>query len=126
MPASPTRAPNRRLRRSGFALALLLGAALCGSAAAASPVPTSPSSLPPTRSLLLAGGALAGCSDLGPGSCAAAPPAGATRLPSTYRLDDAGIARALAPALWATPGAPSREALARMLGDARRALDTVA
>jgi cyanophycinase-like exopeptidase len=79
----------------------------------------------PGRSLLLAGGALAVCSDLGPGSCAA-PPAGATRLPATYRLDEAGIDRALAPALWAAPGAPPREALARMLGDARRALDAAA
>ncbi len=77
---------------------------------------------PPTRSLLLAGGALAICSDLSPRSCTTAP-SDATRGPPTFRIDDAGTARALDPALWSLPGAPSRDDVAAMLARARRALE---
>ena len=76
---------------------------------------------PPTRSLLLAGGALAVCSDLSPRACATAP-SDATRGPARFRVDDAGIARALDPALWSLPGAPSRDDVGAMLAQARRAL----
>lgn len=79
-------------------------------------------STPPVRSLLLAGGALAICSDLSPRSCAAAP-SDATRGPARFRIDGAGITRALDPALWTLPGAPSREALAAMLAQAQRSLE---
>ncbi|WP_397608227.1 hypothetical protein [Silanimonas sp.] len=77
----------------------------------------------PTRSLMLAGGALAICSDLSPRACASAP-SDATRGPARFRIDDAGIARALDPALWSVPGAPSRDDVAAMLAQARRALES--
>ena len=76
----------------------------------------------PTRSLMLAGGALAICSDLSPRSCATAP-TDAKRGPARFRIDDTGIARAIDPALWSLPGAPSRDDVAAMLAQAQRALD---
>ncbi|WP_397573902.1 hypothetical protein [Silanimonas sp.] len=77
----------------------------------------------PTRSLMLAGGALAICSDLSPRACATVP-TDATRGPARFRIDDAGIARALDPALWSLPGAPSRDDVAAMLAQAQRSLES--
>lgn len=73
----------------------------------------------PTRSLVLAGGALAICSDLSVRACTTVP-TDARRQPSGYRLDDAGIARALDARLWALPGAPPMDDIAAMLEAARR------
>ena len=88
-----------------------------GSLASASTPPPGP-----VRSLLVAGGALAICSDLAPRSCTSAP-GDASRGAARFRIDDAGIARALDPALWSSPGAPSRDDVAAMLALARRALE---
>lgn len=97
--------------RATFLLALTVGGGAWASA------PTSA----PTRSLLLAGGALAICSDLAPRACSTAP-TDPMRRPSHYRIDDAGIARAADPALWAAPGAPSRDEIVAMLAQARHGL----
>jgi cyanophycinase-like exopeptidase len=78
--------------------ALLLAAAL--------PLASGASALP--RELILAGGALALCSDLGARGCTEAP-AGAERQSARYRFDEAGLARALQPALWPQAGAPDSE-----------------
>jgi cyanophycinase-like exopeptidase len=75
----------------------------------------------PPRELVLAGGALAVCSDLAPRSCAN-PPSGAARQPARFRIDAEGIARALDPALWSAAGAPSREAVEALLQRAQSVL----
>jgi cyanophycinase-like exopeptidase len=95
----------------------ILRTALLGIACFGGVLQASVSTAVPTRSLLLAGGALAVCSDLAPRGCATLP-TGAARGPATYRVDKAGIARALDPALWTAPGAPSRDDVAAMLGAA--------
>ena len=96
-------------------IALLAGAVIAAAA------PLAARAEPPPRELILAGGALAVCSDLAPQACAT-PPTGAARQPARFVVDDAGIGRALNPALWTAPGAPSRETLADLLGRARAAL----
>lgn len=62
---------------------------------------------------ILAGGALAICSDPAPRACRVAPEGG--RAPSRYRLDADGIARAADPRLWSAPGAPTPAAIAEWL-----------
>lgn len=99
----------------GFRAAFLLVLAVGGGAWASAPGPA------PTRSLLLAGGALAICSDLSPRSCATAPEDPARR-PARYRIDEAGIARARDPALWSAPGAPTPDAIAALLAQAQQRL----
>ena len=71
---------------------------------------------PAAPELFLAGGALRTCSDLAPGSCRTPPAQDGSRAPSRYRVDDAGVSRALDPLLWqGRTGAPGRVALAAML-----------
>ena len=109
-----------RSRFTGVALVAVIAVAAAGAGTA--PAAVSMASTAPTRSLLLAGGALAVCSDLSPRSCVS-PPAGAARTAASYRVDGAGIARALDPALWRAPGAPPREDVAAMLDAARASTD---
>lgn len=83
-------------------------------------VPGSPGAAEaPPRELWLAGGALGICADLAPSACREPLPPG--RAPSRYRLDEAGMARAVDPALW-SGGGPGAAALALMLEAGREAL----
>lgn len=91
--------------------ALLLASAL----AAGQPAP--PES---ARELVLAGGALAICSDLSPRSCREPPVGG--RQAARYRLDAVGIDRVLDPALWRASVRPGIAVLALMLEAARESL----
>lgn len=68
----------------------------------------------PAIEIVLAGGALAICSDLSPRACREAPVAG--RGPPLYRLDPLGVARASDPRLWGASGGPTSEAVSRWLG----------
>jgi cyanophycinase len=81
--------------------------------AAAAPISAGPRHAGPAVETILAGGALAICSDLAPRSCREAPAAG--REPSRYRLDAEGIARASDARLWAAAGTPTPEAIVRWL-----------
>jgi cyanophycinase len=100
--------------------ALLLGVAVSAvEPARASTASPTPVEMP--RELVLAGGALGFCSDLAPDRCRARPE-GAARQPARYRVDEAGLQRALAPALWSAPGAPARVDVEAMLRIARLAL----
>ncbi|MCU0757119.1 MAG: hypothetical protein MUE46_18735 [Xanthomonadales bacterium] len=72
------------------------------------------------RELMLAGGALAICSDLSPRACREARVGG--RQAARYRLDEAGMARAVDPALWHAGRGPGVAALALMLDAARESL----
>ena len=75
----------------------------------------------PVPELFLAGGALRTCSDLAPTACRTPPAGKDARAPSVFRVDEAGISRALDPLLWAgRPRAPDRVALAAMLSSVRR------
>lgn len=73
---------------------------------------TAAEGMPPAETIL-AGGALAICSDLAPRACQVAPEGG--REPPRYRLDADGIARAADPRLWSAPGAPAPAAIAAWL-----------
>ncbi len=81
------------------------------------PTRSATSALP--RELFLAGGALAICSDLS-GSACRQPPAGG-RQPPRYRLDEAGLNRAVDSALWSGQG-PGRAAVALLLDAAAETL----
>lgn len=93
----------RALVRSALAIPLLLSASM-GVAGDRSPHPAE---------TILAGGALAVCSDLAPRACHVALDGG--RQPARYRLDADGVARAGDPRLWAAPGAPAPAAVAAWL-----------
>lgn len=83
-----------------------------GSALAAPPMPPE---------FFLAGGALRTCSDLAPAACREPPSGGNVRTPPQYRVDEAGISRALDPLMWrGRDQAPDRVALAAMLASVRR------
>jgi cyanophycinase len=69
----------------------------------------------PSPETILAGGALAICSDLAPRACREAPVAG--RQPSRYRLDADGIARVGDARVWNDSAAVTVEALVRWLKD---------
>jgi cyanophycinase-like exopeptidase len=71
--------------------------------------------------MYLVGGAMKICSSLATNACRSVAPAlHAARQPARYRVDDAGIERALAPALWSDhPGAPPIERLRVFLAQAR-------
>lgn len=71
--------------------------------------------------MYLAGGALKICSSLATGACRSlAPSLRSARQPARYRIDDAGIDRALAPELWnGRDGAPSVASLRLWLTRAR-------
>lgn len=63
--------------------------------------------------VILAGGALALCSDLSPQACGEAPEV--VRSPPMYRFDPPGSLRAGDPRLWAAPGAPTADTVAQWL-----------
>jgi cyanophycinase-like exopeptidase len=97
---------------------LVLSILVCAAASASAAEP--PRDTVPVRELFLAGGSLAVCSDLAPRACTKPPVNG--RPPPAYRLDEAGIAAARSPALWAAPDAPSPDAIAALLETTRGAL----
>lgn len=89
--------------RTALVIPLLLSATVSAAAAG---------SAQPSETIL-AGGALAVCSNLEPRACRVVPDGG--RQPARYRLDADGIARASDPRLWAAPGAPAPAAVAAWL-----------
>jgi cyanophycinase len=95
----------RRSRRGPPWLAAWLASITLGAAGAA------PGPWP--AETILAGGALAVCSDLSPRACRT--PLDGGRQPARHRLDAEGIARASDPRLWSAPGSPEATEIAGWL-----------